>query len=227
VIDWPETRLRLQLLLHRAWPFRVLAWLRSRGVPESEDFGEFGEEKNPSEDARMLQELLDTSDDLSTYGVMSKTDMARVRALCDEAENARLPAVLDLRAITPRAPLSAADKAVRYRSGRFAEMTEQQAGLSASQANTAKQLFHDVLKKFGDKKNVMYLRADHPIFDPKNDHLFTAEAAHKAFEHLKDTDDEFEQLKAREERRLNKIMWWSGSLALLCAVVLAVLLFKK
>src|SRR5450830_1286223 len=100
--------------------------------------------KRNSEDARMLQELLDTSDDLSTYGVMSKTDMARVRALCDEAENARLPAVLNLRAITPRAPLSAADKAARYRSGRFAEMTEEQAGLSASQAYTAKQRFDDI-----------------------------------------------------------------------------------
>lgn len=39
--------------------------------------------KRNSEDARMLQELLDTAADLSTYGVMSKTDMARVRALCE------------------------------------------------------------------------------------------------------------------------------------------------
>jgi len=43
VIDWPETRLRLHLWLHHAWPFRVIAWLRSRGVPESEDFGKFGD----------------------------------------------------------------------------------------------------------------------------------------------------------------------------------------
>lgn|GEM_PF-4224415 len=47
MIDWPETRLRLQLWLHRAWPFRVLAWVRSRGVPESEDFGEFGDNQEP------------------------------------------------------------------------------------------------------------------------------------------------------------------------------------
>jgi hypothetical protein len=31
----------------------------------------------------MLQELLDTAADLSSYGVMSKIDMARVRALCE------------------------------------------------------------------------------------------------------------------------------------------------
>lgn len=39
--------------------------------------------KRTNEDARMLQELLDTAADLSSYGVMSKTDMARVRALCE------------------------------------------------------------------------------------------------------------------------------------------------
>src|ERR1035437_3134262 len=39
--------------------------------------------KRNSEDAHMLQELLDTAADLSTYGVMSKTDMARIRALCE------------------------------------------------------------------------------------------------------------------------------------------------
>jgi putative transcriptional regulator len=39
--------------------------------------------KRTNEDARMLQELLDTAADMSTYGVMSKTDMARIRALCE------------------------------------------------------------------------------------------------------------------------------------------------
>lgn len=29
MIDWPETRLRFHLWLHRSWPFRVPAWLRS------------------------------------------------------------------------------------------------------------------------------------------------------------------------------------------------------
>jgi putative transcriptional regulator len=36
-----------------------------------------------SEDARMVQELLERAAELSTYGVMSKTDMARIRALCE------------------------------------------------------------------------------------------------------------------------------------------------
>jgi putative transcriptional regulator len=31
----------------------------------------------------MLQELLDTAEDMNTYGVMSKTDMALIRALCE------------------------------------------------------------------------------------------------------------------------------------------------
>ena len=40
--------------------------------------------KRTSEEARMLQELLDTAADMrSSYGVMSKTDMARIRALCE------------------------------------------------------------------------------------------------------------------------------------------------
>ena len=42
---------------------------------------EFGNEN--SEDARMLKELLDTAEDLNSHGIMSKTDMARVRVLCD------------------------------------------------------------------------------------------------------------------------------------------------
>ena len=39
--------------------------------------------KRTSEEARMLQELLDTAADMSSYGVMSKTEMARIRALCE------------------------------------------------------------------------------------------------------------------------------------------------
>ena len=39
--------------------------------------------KRNSEDARMLQELLNTAADLSSYGVMSKPGMARVRSLCE------------------------------------------------------------------------------------------------------------------------------------------------
>ena len=39
--------------------------------------------KRTREEARMLKELLDTAADMSTYGVVSKTDMARIRALCE------------------------------------------------------------------------------------------------------------------------------------------------
>lgn len=38
--------------------------------------------KKSSEEARMLSELLETAQDLSSYGVVSKSDMARMRALC-------------------------------------------------------------------------------------------------------------------------------------------------
>lgn len=43
MIDWPELRLRLQLWLHLSWPFRVLAWVRMRRVPETQGFGKFRE----------------------------------------------------------------------------------------------------------------------------------------------------------------------------------------
>jgi hypothetical protein len=41
MMDWPETRLRLQLWLHRAWPFRAIAWFLARGVPHEQGFGPF------------------------------------------------------------------------------------------------------------------------------------------------------------------------------------------
>ena len=41
MIDWPETRLRLQLWLHQSWPVRALAWMLSKRVPESQGFGKF------------------------------------------------------------------------------------------------------------------------------------------------------------------------------------------
>ena len=40
--------------------------------------------KRSSEEARMLRELLETAEDLNGYGVMSKTNMSKVRALCEE-----------------------------------------------------------------------------------------------------------------------------------------------
>ncbi len=41
MIDWPETRLRLTLWLHRAWPFRAIACWLDRGVPLERGFGPF------------------------------------------------------------------------------------------------------------------------------------------------------------------------------------------
>jgi hypothetical protein len=41
MIDWPETRLKLQLWLHNAWPLRVIAWVLARGVPQEQGFGPF------------------------------------------------------------------------------------------------------------------------------------------------------------------------------------------
>jgi hypothetical protein len=51
MIDWPETRLRLTLWLHRAWPFRAIAWWLDRGVPHERGFGPFrGRDAVPSAD---------------------------------------------------------------------------------------------------------------------------------------------------------------------------------
>lgn len=41
MIDWPETRLRLQLWLHLAWPFRVIAWLLDKDLSQERGFGPF------------------------------------------------------------------------------------------------------------------------------------------------------------------------------------------
>ena len=41
MIDGPEAGLRFQLWLHRAWPFRALAWVLSRRVSKSLGFGRF------------------------------------------------------------------------------------------------------------------------------------------------------------------------------------------
>lgn len=51
--------------------------------------------------------------------------------------------------------------------------------------------------KFREKEEVMYLPADHPIFDAKNDPLFSKEAALKAFRHV-NVDDE----KIRGRRKI-------------------------
>jgi putative transcriptional regulator len=40
--------------------------------------------KRSTEEVRMLRELLETAEDLNAYGVVSKADMAFVRAVCKE-----------------------------------------------------------------------------------------------------------------------------------------------
>ena len=40
--------------------------------------------KKNSENARLLQEALETATGFNAYGVMSKTDMAKIRVLCQE-----------------------------------------------------------------------------------------------------------------------------------------------
>lgn len=48
MIDWPETRLRINLWLMQSWPLCLPAWLLlSKHVPESADFGEFGGNQEP------------------------------------------------------------------------------------------------------------------------------------------------------------------------------------
>lgn len=40
--------------------------------------------KKTSQSSRVLRELLESAEDLSAYGLVSKTDMARMKALCEE-----------------------------------------------------------------------------------------------------------------------------------------------
>lgn len=40
--------------------------------------------KKTTQSSRVLRELLESAEDLSAYGVVSKTDMARMKALCEE-----------------------------------------------------------------------------------------------------------------------------------------------
>ena len=40
-MDWYDIRFRFSIWFWRTWPFRVLAWLHSRGVPIDEEFGTF------------------------------------------------------------------------------------------------------------------------------------------------------------------------------------------
>jgi putative transcriptional regulator len=40
--------------------------------------------KKPDRSNRVLRELLETAEDLSAYGLVSKTDMARIKVSCEE-----------------------------------------------------------------------------------------------------------------------------------------------
>lgn len=40
--------------------------------------------KKTAQSSRVLRELLESAEDLSAYGLVSKTDMARMKALCEE-----------------------------------------------------------------------------------------------------------------------------------------------
>lgn len=88
----------------------------------------------------------------------------------------------------------------------------------------------------------MYLPASHPIFDPKNYHLFSAKAARQAFSHIRLDDPEAAQappvrkalnaaaqlLKQREERIANIVIWGSvlGMLTAFVAAVLAIVFMR-
>ena len=68
----------------------------------------------------------------------------------------------------------------------------------------------------------MYLPFEHPIFDPKNDHLFTAEAASKAFSHVELSGQEDAEISKQREGRLANIVIWGIALSMLIAFATAV-----
>ena len=53
--------------------------------------------RKKTEDARMLQEALETAAGFNTYGVMSKTDMGKIRALCEEPPEYTADRVVSIR----------------------------------------------------------------------------------------------------------------------------------
>lgn len=67
--------LRLERRLHRAWPFTLLAWLRSRGVPTVKGLGRLGDNKVDNESLAYHAEIIKATDKfggdekmLDTYG---------------------------------------------------------------------------------------------------------------------------------------------------------------
>lgn len=54
--------LRLERRLHRAWPFTLLAWLRSRGVPTVKGLGRLGDNKVNNESLTYHAEIIKAAD---------------------------------------------------------------------------------------------------------------------------------------------------------------------
>ncbi len=82
MIDWHETRLRINLWLMQSWPLRLPAMLLlSKHVPECKDFGEFGGNQEPcrSVDATVFAVLHEfkqvrvESSDGHQYAITAKT----------------------------------------------------------------------------------------------------------------------------------------------------------
>ncbi len=53
--------------------------------------------RKTNEESRMLRELLETAEDFSPYGVVSKTAMAKIRVLCEEPPEYTPERVLSIR----------------------------------------------------------------------------------------------------------------------------------
>ena len=85
------------------------------------------------------------------------------------------------------------------------------------------------LGKSVEREDVIYLPADHPIFDPKTDQLFTAEAARRAFAHVDVTGQKDTEIASQREERLSTIVIGGIALGMLVAFVaaLAAILFMK
>ena len=53
--------------------------------------------RKKTEEARMLQEALETAAGFNTYGVISKTDMGKIRALCEQPPEYSADRVVSIR----------------------------------------------------------------------------------------------------------------------------------
>jgi hypothetical protein len=78
-------------------------------------------------------------------------------------------------------------------------------------------------------QDVIYLPADHPIFDPKNDPLFTAEAARRAFAHVDVTGQKDAEIARQPEELLANIVIGGIAVGMIVAFAAALvsILFMK